>query len=379
MVAVGSTLIANRVLGIDGGGTKLTAYVARPDEVGGEPVQRFSFRCADYRSLAEIIREVKLKSGHKITDACIAIAGPVSNGRVIVSKLDWTEITEGDLADQLGIDKSNVTLVNDIVGQGASLSVLPMSPSHVYHFTRTGPFNGFRSQGKWSVIAPGTGLGKSDVFFGNDGKVRISDSEGGGIRFGPDPSDEDQFKLLAYILRKKRAEAATQSNGPRRKNPDFISQDDVLKGAALKTMYDFFVSEYPDEGEPLWLYEAFQKEGDPNSVITKAALGEFEGKTSTHCTLAYMLYCSILGSVIGDEAVRVKGGVAICGGIFPKIAGGIEKTQFMKAYLGRNEFSVEELVSKKPVVGIVTSDGGVIGATEMAKPINKETFEVISS
>ena len=46
-------------------------------------------------------------------------------------------------------------------------------------------------------------------------------------------------------------------------------------------------------------------------------LGQYDEKSDSHCKLAYDMYCSILGSVAGDEAMRIKGGVVIGGGIFP--------------------------------------------------------------
>ncbi|MBI3591482.1 MAG: glucokinase [Candidatus Melainabacteria bacterium] len=113
--------------------------------------------------------------------------------------------------------------------------------------------------------------------------------------------------------------------------------------------------------------------------FTKVAQGQYEGEYDERCTLAYQLYSSILGSVAGDKAMRIKGGVVIGGGIFPKIRDGLAATNFINAYLGRDLPSLSELASRKPLVGILNPEAGVIGATELAKPINEGRFETISS
>ena len=353
----------DRVLGIDVGATKVLAYVARPDEKGENPIHRKHFVCSDHKSLQEIVAKIQTDSDSKFSHACIAVAGPVTNGRVRLTNLNWAEITKASIAEQLGIDGSRVKLVNDMVGQGASLYVLDENPSNVYHFPDTGIFaGGFRSKNKWSFIAPGGGFGKSDIFFepGKNDKVRISDSEGGHIRFAP--ANLAEIDLLEYLQR----------------DVNFVSQETVLQGSAMKRIYDFFLEKYPGHGQPDWLKEAFERE-DPSAVITKVAMGQYEGKHDSHCKLAYDMYCSILGSVVGDEAIRIKGGVVIGGGIFPKIKDGLGETDFMHAYKGRDLPGLVTLAGEMPLVGILNSDAGVIGATEIAKPINKDIFEIVTA
>lgn len=364
-----SKLLVGRALGLDVGGTKAFVNIARADERGGEPLKKFHyFKCANYKSLQDIIAEVKNKSGEKITSICAAIAGPVENGKVTMTNLDWPEISEKDIANQLGIKMhSSVRVVNDMVGQGASLDVLPFDSSNVYHFPGTGDFSlGFKSQLKWSFIAPGTGFGKSDVIFedgGQDRKVMISDSEGGHIRWAPDPTNNLQIQLLKYLSTKK----------------SFVSQETVLRGSALKAIYDFFLETFPGDGEPTWLSDTFKRE-EPSAIITNVAKGQYgRAAYNAHCKLAYDMYCSILGSVAGDEALRIKGGVVIGGGVFPKIKNGIGETDFMRAYLDRDLPSMQNIATSKPLIAILNSESGVIGATEMAKPINEGRFEVIKS
>ncbi len=361
MQQVQNSLLNNRVLGLDVGGTKVFARLVKEHDIGfEEPKEKMEFKCADYKSLQEIIEEIGRKSDGKIVAVCGAIAGPVSNGRVKLTNLNWPEISEADLVTQFGFQRAKI--VNDMVGQGASLYVLPTDPSSVYHFPQSGDFSeGFiSSQPKWSFIAPGTGFGKSDIFFENDGsRVKISDSEGGHIRWGPDSSDGLQKQLLEYLS----------------KQVNFVSQETVLKGSALKTIYDFFLERYPGDGEPQWLTNAFKKE-DPNAIITKVAQGQL-CEYNAHCKLAYDMYCSILGSVAGDEAMRIKSGVVIGGGVFPKIKAGIEETGFMNAYLRRDLPNMVDIAKRKPLVGILNPEAGAIGAIVLAQL--GERFEVVSS
>lgn len=359
------------VMGVDLGGTKAFVRVANPDVVGGEPLFQKRYNCAEHGSLAEIVTKAASESGSTIVGIASAIAGPVYKGRVRLTNLqDWPEVTEGALAEALRINPEDAVIVNDMVGIGASFGAL--TRGDLFHFMGTAPINDehpMRTVNKWALDAPGTGLGKGDIYMRDDGKIEISDSEGGHVRWAP--ANKLQLKLWEYIMKCK-VEAGERP---------FISQETVLQGKALKLIYDFLREEFYMGGqEPPWLTKLFEQE-DPSMVITKVATHQYNDPVlkDLTCEMAHQLYESILGSIAGDDLVRIKGGVVLGGGITPKILHSIapENSTFHQALVGRDHPNIDPLVTQYPLVAITNQEAGVIGATEIAKPVNRGKFTVI--
>ena len=87
-------LVPEEVLGLDIGGTRARLLSQKPGAISLEPEAISIFECNEYDSLEAIIEEFIRKSGIKVTHVCAAIAGPVSKGRVKLTKREWPEITE---------------------------------------------------------------------------------------------------------------------------------------------------------------------------------------------------------------------------------------------------------------------------------------------
>ena len=66
---------------------------------------------AEYASLEEVVEQFLAKVGGPVQRACLAVAGPVSEGRVVATNLAWI-VDTGSLARVVGLD--TVRLINDL-------------------------------------------------------------------------------------------------------------------------------------------------------------------------------------------------------------------------------------------------------------------------
>lgn len=353
-----------RVIGIDLGGTNLRVSIARVDEVGGEPEQTLKFTSTEHDSLESALNEVKVRSNASISHLCAAIAGPISKDgkKVNLTNLDWSTTTES-VARVFGIGEGNVKFINDFAAIGAGLPAL--KNTDFYHLPWSSQIdenNPMSTVSKWKITGPGTGLGKGMIIFSQD-KILISDSEGGHVRFAP--TNEEQEKLVAFIKRKTGIE--------------FVSQETVLRGSALKLIYDFVKETYYDSiTEISWITDKFNTE-DPSAVISKSALGVYP--PSNICNYAHNLYESIFGSIVGDDAIEVKGGVVLAGGITPKILKrlNMKDSPFPNGFFNRDLPNFKALAETLPVIAILDDSVGLKGATEVAKPINQGKYVFVSA
>ncbi len=352
---------AERVIGIDLGGTNARFWISRPDEKGGNPVQELKFICKDHKSLEEIVQKVRSESGASISRLCAAVAGPVSSDgdSVKLTNLPWPTITRESLASAIGVtDISAIKIINDFAGIGFGIPVLKNEDIHHFEWSgKVNPNEPIRSMKKWAIIGPGTGVGKGKLFFLGD-KVVYSDSEGSHANYAP--VGRTGVNFLKYLIDNR--------------SFNFVSQETVLRGTGLKLLYDFVRDNSQQRSiDPEWLTSS----EDPSAEITKRA----KDGSDRLCDSAHKLYESILGSVVGNDAMDMKGGVILAGGITPKIVDRLipPTSPFAMSYLYRESGNFVELAKRLPVIAILNDRVGVMGATESAKPINDGNYELITA
>ncbi len=132
-------------------------------------------------SLQDVVREflgeTRSIHGGKIDRACFGVAGPVADGKVTLTNLNW-RLEQGELSRELAIPK--VALINDMVAHAEGVELL--EPTHLITLNsgRNSP------KGNRAVIAAGTGLGEAalpwDVLHGG---YHAMASEGGHADFAP--------------------------------------------------------------------------------------------------------------------------------------------------------------------------------------------------
>ena len=177
------------------------------------------------------------------------------------------------------------------------------------------------------------------MLFWNDGKHRVSASEGGHADFAP--RDAEQIELLRYLIAKF----------------GHVSYERLVSGPGLLNIYNFL----KDSGfakEPEWLCSRLSESPDSSAVITETALSA-ESELSTH---ALELFVSIYGAEAGNLALKAlaTAGVYIGGGIAPKILPKLKDCTFVRAFRDKGRFSA--LLERVPVRVILDPKTALRGA-----------------
>ena len=313
----------------DIGGTKTDLAVFAP-ESGLTPLAEAEFPSKDYANLEAVAGEFLARVHLPVDRACVAIAGPVVNGRVKTPNLPWV-VDSQELGNRLGL--GTVLLLNDLEATAMAVPVLGSGDTHVL---RSGePVIG----GPIAVIAPGTGLGEAYLTL-HGGRYAAHASEGGHCDFGP--VDAIQLELLNYML----------------KQMDHVSYEHVCSGMAIPSLYDFLLDRGHAKERPE-LAEAFEGGADRTPLIVDSALHWAEADPLSAATL--QLFVKILGAEAGNLALKVMatGGVYLAGGIPPRILPALSRPEFFSAFLKKGRMS--DLLSSVPV-SVILRPAALIGA-----------------
>jgi len=241
-----------------------------------------SFPCKDYPSLTAIVEEyIETTAGRKRPPrAVFAVAGPVVDGEIEFTNLDW-RVSEGDLLAHFEFEA--VELINDFAAQALACPLLEGADLRVL-----GPDLG-RGSHECPIVAlgAGTGFGVAALARSDRGDVAVP-TEGGHAAFAP--TDEVEME----IWRRHHARHGR------------VSIERVLSGQGL---YDLYCVLADMKGQPAALPDerAVTTEGLVGDLLASAALDRF---------------CRIMGAVAGDLALTfgARGGVFVSGGIAPRIA-----------------------------------------------------------
>jgi glucokinase len=315
----------------DIGGTKTILALFSREKGALQPLYEVGFASASYAGLDAIIEDFFSRTGATAKTACFGVAGPVREGRAVITNLPWQPDT-AMLQASHGFIKA--TLINDLVATGYALPHLPQSDFFtINRGLKTG-------EGALGIIAPGTGLG--EVIFTWDGAQYLAvASEGGHTDFAPSSALECQ--LLDFL----------------RKRHGHVSYDRVCSGRGLPAIYDFYKSLGLFE-EPDWLAKKLAAAEDPAPVIVNAALDE-----NNHCSICrntLELFISILGAEAGNLALKglTTGGIYLGGGIPPKILPFLAGKTFMQSFTSKGRMSY--LLTDIPVTVILNPRAALIGA-----------------
>jgi glucokinase len=238
------------------------------------------YPAANYPALSDIIADYLHRTvGHKRPPrAVIAVAGPVLDGEIEFTNLDWV-VSEGELLAQFEFEA--VRLINDFAAQALACPMLtgeslrPLGPK-----LRGG------ADCPMVVLGAGTGFGVAGLARSERGDMAVS-TEGGHAAFAP--SDDVEVEVWNRL----------------RAVHGRVSIERVLSGRGLFDLYGALAG--LRQLEPVLtdekaVFEAATK-GDP---LANETLDRF---------------CGILGSVAGDLALSfgARGGVFISGGIAPRM------------------------------------------------------------
>ncbi len=326
------------ILAGDIGGTKARLGVYSPKEGPRHPVAEEVFSCSRYPSLESLLAGFLSGKHWTISQASLGLAGPVTEGRVRLTNLDW-EDDEGSLSAALSLP---VHLINDLAAVAHAVPHLETEDLQTLAAGKVEP------GGAMAVIAPGTGLGEAFLVWDRDRYVPAP-SEGGHADFAPGSMLE--IDLLKFLM-------------PRRVH---VSYESVCSGMGVPNLYAFFKEEgrYP---EPDWLRAELKEVVDPTPVIINAAV---EGKAEI-CIQTVKLLASILGSEAGNLSLKIyaTGGIYIGGGLAEHILPFLHAPDFLQAFRSKGRFT--ETLSRIPVHVITNPYAGLIGAAVHGLNLVKE-------
>lgn len=246
----------------DIGGTNTRVALARGHRIEGASVRRF--RNADHESgIAGILRTYMKESGARPVGLCVAGAGPVEDGRIELTNLDWT-IDSDALRRATGID--HVAVLNDLQAQGHALG-------HVAPDRLRTIIPGPEAPGPMLVVGLGTGVNGAPVHGSGAARI-VPPAECGHITM-PVRTDEDR-RLQVYV------NALLAARG----EPPHCGVEEVLSGRGLENLHAFARDARPGETPA-------------SSVEILAALARGD-EGAVH---AAALYTHVLGQFLADLAL----------------------------------------------------------------------------
>lgn len=292
-----------------------------------------SYPSGEHKGLEDIIGLFLSENPVNISMACFGVAGPVENGRSKTTNLPW-DIYGARIEKAFRLKKAR--LVNDLSAMAASIPYL--TRSEIFALNRSRP----EKNGNISLIAPGTGLGKALLVYGQGGYIPVP-SEGGHVDFAP--GNDLEAGLLKFL----------------RGQYGHVSIERVVSGMGIHNIYNYLKSEGKYK-EPAWLAKKIKNE-DPARVINESA----SEKGQRLCMKTIDTFLSILGAAAGNLALTglTKGGVYVGGGIPPKMLWRFKEDIFMNAFKNKGRFS--GLMEKIPVNIILNSKAALLGAAVSAQ------------
>jgi glucokinase len=260
--------------------------------------------------------------------AAIAVAGPVTDGRVHFTNSDWN-VTENDLRSA---GFSRALLINDFAALAFSVTTLPQSA-----FRSLGPeCEGLPDQ-PITMLGAGTGFGVSCLARYRGRAVPVA-TEGGHMSFAP--RGDDQIAVLKILA----------------KRFGHVSIERLLSGPGIENIYAA-LEEIAGRTSPALAAE---------DISARAEQGD------AGCRAAQDMFCSIYGAVAGDFALAhgARGGVYIAGGIAAKIEPYLQKSDFRARFEDKGRLSY--FVKPIPTKLILEPNAAFMGAAFASLEFNGE-------
>lgn len=253
----------------------------------------------DFSSLEAVIETYlhETQAGKPPPAAVLAVAGPVTDGAIRFTNLDW-EVSEDRLRREAGF--SQARLINDFAAQALGAPRVGANG-----LRRLGPDTPGAPGGALAVMGPGTGFGVAALVRGSGPDVVLA-TEGGHAGFAP--CDELEIEIWRWFSRRR----------PR------VSIERLLSGAGL---YDLYCA-------------LAEIQGKPASVADQMAVQAAAEKGDELAAATIERFCLILGSVAGDVALNLgaRGGVYVTGGVAQGLAGQIAKGGFRERFEAKGRF-----------------------------------------
>lgn len=257
------------------------------------------FTNTDFAGVDELLAAcMQASAGATPRHVLLAVAGPVqAGGSVHITNLGW-DISVGRVAARTGA--GDAELINDFTAAAYGIPDLPEACLRSLGGGTAQP------DAPIALLGPGTGLGISGLLPCPSGWVAIS-GEGGHQNLAP--ADAREWRVL-------QAFAARHGH---------VSAERVISGPGLHELYVIlagFAGESCTCATPAAVSEAALGGGDPHAVE------------------ALDMFFALLGDVAGDLALILgaHGGVYLGGGILPRMADALARSQFRERFLAKGRY-----------------------------------------
>ena len=281
----------------DIGGTNTRIALAQGETILSATVRRY--RNADFTGLEPVIRRYMTDEGNvDPAGACIAVAGPVRDGRAAMTNLDWT-IDTATLARATRSER--VAILNDLQAQGHALGHIPAE--NLREVLSGAPAS---PDATCLVVGVGTGFNAAPVFSTPRGRI-VTASESGHANLPI--RTEQELRLCQYV---------STAHG-------FPAVEDVLSGRGLERVYAFLGEE---AGDP--------KDKSAHDLMTSLADG-----SDPRAAEAARLFTRLLGTVAGNlSLIQLPfGGLFLAGGVARAVGPYLAQFGFAEAFRDKGRFS----------------------------------------
>ncbi len=272
----------------DIGGTNARFAIAERTD-GKTSMRDFkSLECSDYKDVYESLAAYFAMTGGKpeLDYTCIAVAGPVKDGHIKFTNLDW-DVAEDLLVKSTGARKAK--LINDYAALAYCLPHLAAEDTKTIGSVSAGFGN------VHAVMGAGTGFGASVLVGGPYGPYCLS-TESGHVSFAP---VNDYEVEIHRFLRKRHGRVTIEM---------------MLSGPGLVNLYQAISS----------------IRGEIAEDLTPAQITHLEGDDAQGCRYTVEAFLDIMASVCGDLALchGATSGMFIAGGIAPRLIKHIDELRF---------------------------------------------------
>jgi glucokinase len=281
----------------DIGGTNTRVALALGPELLPETIRRY--RNADYPGLESVLGAfIAEEDGVDCRGACVAVAGPVHDGKATLTNLDWT-------IDRASVARATraeiVAVLNDLQAQGHALGRIAQANLRTVIPGPVEPAGTTKL-----VIGVGTGFNSSPVYESPLGRI-VPPSESGHANM-PIRTEAD-LRLLRHV---------ETIHG-------FPSVEDVLSGRGLERLY-------------LWLSE---EAGRPSEKAAAEIVSACANGSDPLAREAVRNFVRILGAVAGNLALIFLpfGGVYLIGGVMRHVTPFLDEFDFAEAFRDKGRFA----------------------------------------
>jgi len=281
----------------DIGGTNTRVALADGRQLLDSTIRRYAN--TDFPGLETVLRQyISDEGGVNAKSACVAVAGPVRDGRATMTNLDWT-IDKDTLAR--ATQAETVAILNDLQAQGHALGYLSDDKIRTVVPGTKGDANAARL-----VIGVGTGFNAAPVFDTTDGRL-VPPSESGHANLPI--RTEQELRLCQFV---------SNAHG-------FPAVEDVLSGRGLERVYAFLG----------------QESHDPKEAKAKDIMASCADKSDDRAIKAAKIFTRMLGTVAGNlSLIQLPfGGVYLVGGVSRAIAPYLGDFGFGDAFRDKGRFA----------------------------------------